>query len=94
MDYINKIVSKLYANIEGEGMNVLVAEVVKKPGCGFNYLIRIRPQYKKVLNIWNDCLQLCGITVVGLDNQIVERSINDGYYWTHEEIAVIIDEVI
>ena len=61
MDYINKIVSKLYANIEGEGMNVLVAEVVKKPGCGFNYLIRIRPQYKKVLNIWNDCLQLCGI---------------------------------
>lgn len=93
MDYVNKIVSKVYANIEGEGMNILVAEVVKNPGCGFEYLIRIKPQYKKVLNIWNECLKLCGL-LADICNNIVEKSINDGYYWTHEEIAVIIDEVI
>ena len=93
MDCINKIVSKLYAYIEGEGVNVLVAEIVKNPGCGFNYLIRIRPQYKKILNVWAECLQLCNVSV-DLSDSIIEKSINDGYYYTHEEIAVIIDEVI
>ena len=91
-DYISKVVSKVYAVVDDK--QEVVAEVIENPGCGFDYLIRIDGRFKKALDIWLKCLQLCNISVVGLDNSIIEKSINDGYYYTHEEIAVIVDEVI
>lgn len=91
-DYISKVVSKIYAVVDDK--QKVVAEVIEGCGCGFDYLIRIKPEYSKILDIWNKCLMLCGICVVGLDNVIVNESIENGYYSTHEEIAVIVDEII
>ncbi len=93
MDYINKVVSKVYANIEGEGMNVLVAEVIENPGCGFDYLIRIDEKYKTALPIFAKCMELCKINR-DIDYTYVNASIVDGYLYGHENVALIIDKVI
>ncbi len=93
MDFVNKVVSKVYANIEGEGMNILVAEVIEKPGCGFDYLIRIDEKYKTALPIFAKCMQLCKINR-DIDYSYVNESIKREYLYGHENIALIIDKVI
>ena len=92
MDRIEKVISKIIAVVDGK--NTVVAEVVENPGMGFEYLIRIPKRFSKILDVWTKCLGLCNLFTVGLDNSIIERSIADGYYYTHEEIAVIIDEIV
>lgn len=92
MKYVSKVVSKLYA-VEN-GSNVVVAEVIENPGCGFDYLIRIIPEYKENVEVFNKCLDICNISVVGEIRRFIEESINRGYIIRHEEIAFIIDEII
>lgn len=92
MDYVNKVVSKVYANIEGEGMNVLVAEVIENPGCGFDYLIRIDEKYKSALPIFEKCMQLCKINQ-DIGYGYVIESIKRECLYRHENVALIIDKV-
>jgi hypothetical protein len=91
MDYINKVVSKLYAVVNG--CNVIVAEVIENCGCGFDYLIRICPEYQTALPIFAKCMEMCKVQE-DIDYKYVKDSIEKGYLKSHEEIALIIDEVI
>lgn len=92
MDYISKVISKLYAVVDGE--QKAVAEVIEGCGCGFTHLIRIEEQYKSALPIFAKCLQICGYTHIDLTYEQVEKSIKNGYVWNNESIAVIIDKVL
>lgn len=92
MDYINKVVSKLYAIVNG--YNVIVAEVIENCGCGFDYLIRICPKYQTALPIFAKCMEMCKVQEDIIDYNYIKDSIERGYLRTHENIALIIDEVI
>lgn len=92
MDYVSKVISKLYAVVDGE--QKAVAEVVEGCGCGFTHLIRIDENYKSALPIFAKCLQLCGYTTINLTYEDIEISIKDGYAVKNQNIAVIIDKVL
>jgi hypothetical protein len=92
MKYVSKIVSKIYAVVNG--YNTVVAEVIKGCGCGFDYLIRIKPEYKYELNIFSECIKLCDITAFDVSRDIIDKSINDGYLYRNENIAFIADDII
>lgn len=92
MDYVNKVVSKIYAIVNGS--NTLVAEVVENPGCGFDFLIRIKPQYKKALPIFAKCMELCGIHEINIDYEYLKMSYDREYLYKHENIALMVDEII
>ena len=92
MNYISKVVSKLYA-VEN-GSNVVVAEVIENPGCGFDYLVRIKPKNKYDLNVFAKVIELCGLSSFDVSTDMIDKSINDGYLYKNENIAFIVDEII
>jgi hypothetical protein len=92
MNYISKVVSKLYA-VEN-GSNVVVAEVIENPGCGFDYLVRVKPKYKYNLNVFVKIIELCGLPYFDVSMEVIDKSINDGYLYKNENIAFIVDEII
>ena len=93
-DYISKVISKVYAVVDGK--QKAVAEVIEGCGCGFTHLIRIEEKYKSALPIFAKCLQICGndYAEINITYEQVERSIKNGYVWNNESIAVIIDKVL
>ena len=89
---IEKIISKIYVNKDNR--NKAVAEVIENPGCGFEYLIRIDPEYKYDADIFIKCFRLCNIGIVGLTPEIIDDSFNKGYFSSREEIALICDKLV
>ena len=87
-----KVISKIYKVVENR--NKCVAEVVEDCGCGFDYLIRIIPEYKYDKEVFNKCLDICNIAIIGLDKNFIEVCIERGYLIRHENIALVIDNVI
>ena len=92
MKYVSKVISKLYA-VEN-GSNVVVAEVIENPGCGFDYLVRIKPEYKYELNIFSECLKLCGLSNISISKDFIEKSIEREFVYCNEDIALVIDEIV
>lgn len=94
MDYISKVISKVYAVVDGE--QKAVAEVVEGCGCGFTHLIRIEEKYKSALPIFAKCLQICGYDMNShlLTYEDIENSIKTGYVLANHNIAVVVDEVL
>lgn len=92
MDYVSKVVSKVYAIVNG--YNTVVAEVIENCGCGFDYLIRIKPQYKNALPIFAKCMELCGIQEINIDYEYLKMSYDREYLYKHENIALVVDEII
>ena len=93
-DYVSKVISKVYAVVDGE--QKAVAEVVEGCGCGFTHLIRIDEKYKSALPIFARCLQLCGydINIHLLTYADIENSIKDGYAVKIQNIAFVVDKVL
>lgn len=95
-DYISKVVSKVYAVVNDK--QKVVAEVIEGCGCGFDYLIRIKPEYKFVEDIFVKCLSLCNISLGNtiITKEVIEKSIDNGYPINsmYQNIALIIDEII
>lgn len=77
-----------------DGKKEYVAEVIENCGCGFDYLIRIKPEYKDSLALFNKCLDFCNIAIIGINENFIEESISRGYIIGHEEIAFIVDDII
>lgn len=76
------------------GRKEYVAEVVENCGCGFDYLIRVNPDYKDSLALFNKCLEICNIAIAGMNENFIEESIKRGYVLNHENIAVVLDKII
>lgn len=89
-----KVISKVYTVVNG--YNTVVAEVVENCGCGFDYLIRIHPDYKQELNIIAKCIDICNVSANLMEKniQVIEDCINRGYLIHNPEIAIVIDEII
>lgn len=94
MDCVSKVISKVYAIVDG--YNTVVAEVVENCGCGFDYLIRIKPQYKNALPIFAKCMELCNIpdNEINIDYEYLKMSYDREYLYKHENIALMVDEII
>lgn len=91
MDYINKVVSKLYAVVNHE--NKVVAEVIENPGMGFDYLIRIDEKYKTALPIFAKCMFLCNV-YEDIDYNFVNASYERQYILGHENVALMVDKYV
>ena len=76
------------------GKKEYVAEVIENCGCGFDYLIRVNPEYKDSLVLFNKCLEICNIAIAGMNDNFIEESIKRGYVLNHENVALIIDKII
>lgn len=80
------------------GKKEYIAEVIENCGCGFDYLIRINPDYKDSIALFNKCLKMCGVSNFLAD---VEKShvdmkncIDRGYVIGNENIAIVLDKII
>lgn len=97
MDYINKVISTIYAIVDGE--NKAVAEVIENPGLGFQWLIRIDPLCKSNLDIFNKCMEIIfGLNDMVITYDIINTSYERGYLKTDEgkfeSIALICDKIV
>ena len=99
MGKIEKIVTRLFA-VE-ENRNKAVAEVIEGCGCGFDYLIRITKQYAYDTKVFEKCASICGVnslrdvtTEESIDKSIIEKSYKDGFLYKHENIAIVVDDII
>lgn len=80
------------------GRKEYVAEVVENCGCGFDYLIRINPDYKDSVALFGKCLKMCGVnnflTDIEKADADMENCIDRGYIIGNENIAIVLDKII
>lgn len=89
---ISKTITKIY--VVEDNTQKAVAEVIENCGCGFEWLIRVNPDYKYDKTIINKCLAVLHTVVVEWNEESVNKWIENGYVNNHETMAFIVDEVI
>lgn len=95
---IEKVVTKLY--VVENNKNVVCAEIVNGCGCGFDALIRIKPEYKFVGDIFARCMYYAGIKwenvlqIIHTHKDIMQESYKRGYLLGYEQFAIVIDDII